>query len=157
MYYVKYDQLLSTACFLTFCCSAIPSVTHPVMLSTITRLSSFSYLKPGLIMNSYNIFTDDDYVQWLLENHPDSLPAHVCPVDKMDTEKPPQHSTPLRHREPSQRCDLTPINSKAPSATGTQRDVCSPKSAITEFLTCPGYKPSLSSSKQKATVHTSGA
>ena len=90
------------ACFLTFCCSAIPSVTHLVMLSTITWLSSFSYLKPGLIMNS---FTGDDYVQWLLENHPDSLPAHICPVDKMDTEKPPQHSTPLRHREPSQRCD----------------------------------------------------
>ena len=33
----------------------------------------------------------------------------------------------------------------------------SPRSAITEFLTCPGYNPSPSSSKQKASAPSSGA
>ena len=90
-------------------------------------------------------FTDDSYVQWLLENHPNALPEHVRPV-----EKPPQHSTPLRHREPA-RSDLTPTNlEKSSESTATATEIHSPRSAITEFLTCPGYSPS--SSKQKTTV-----
>ena len=94
--------------------------------------------------NEYDIFfTDDSYVQWLLENHPDALSEHVRPV-----EKPPQHSTPLRHREPA-RSDHTPTNlekSSVSTATATRPEIHSPRSAITEFLTCPGYSPS--SSKQ---------
>jgi len=95
--------------------------------------------------NEYDIFTDDKYVQWLLENHPDAVPENVHHGNK---EAQLQYSTPLRHGDPPKRSNLTPTGvetqsvSKDSTATTTAPETLSPRSSIAEFLTYPGYSPS---------------
>ena len=45
--------------------------------------------------NGYNIFTDDSYVEWLLENHPDALHEHTLPELVIAEETQQQHNTPI--------------------------------------------------------------
>jgi len=79
--------------------------------------------------NEYDTFTDDKYVQWLLENHPDAVPENVHHGNK---EAQLQHSTPLQHGDPPRRSDLTPTGvetksvSKESTATTTAPETLSP-------------------------------
>ena len=76
--------------------------------------------------NEYDIFTDDKYVQWLLENHSDVVPENVHHGNK---EAQLQHSTPLQHGDPPKHSDLTPTGvetqsvSKESTATTTAPDL----------------------------------
>ena len=138
----------------------ISPIVNPCESPSTSQSSLSKYTIEQLLLyerryeNGYNIFTDDSYVEWLLENHPDALPEHTLP-EPVNAEEPQQDSTPIQHSTPIRHVDnslLCQNVMKEPrSPTHAQPDTHTP---ITEFLTYPRCSMR---SKSKVSLPSSGA